>query len=174
MVEDFGDFEPEYIRLTEDKREIYDFRFFNGHGACVMRTFWLRSELDGIGREQWLYIVFLTKKKEGYWLLDNDQRLNDEIMNGFGQCLEPPDVEKVLKKISSLPDYEADKKGGKPLDISMSRIRRDIDRACEAGRQYTIIPRTGDNHVDAAICTTMEAEGYKVARNQNKILISWY
>ncbi|WP_302349164.1 hypothetical protein [uncultured Megasphaera sp.] len=60
------------------------------------------------------------------------------------------------------------------MDISMSRIRRDIDRACEAGRQYTIIPRTGDNHVDAAICTTMEAEGYKVARNQNAILISWY
>lgn len=174
MVEDFGEFEPEYIRLTKDKREIYDFRFFNGHGACVMRTFWLRSELDSIGRERWLYIVFLTKKKEGYWLLDNDQQLNDEIMNGFGQLLKPQDVEKILKRISNLPEYEACKKGGKPLDISMNRIRRDIDRACEEGRQYTIIPRTGDNHVDVAICTTMEEEGYKVARNQNKILISWY
>lgn len=169
MVEDFGEFEPEYIRLTENKREIYDFRFFNGHGACVMRTFF-----DSIGRERWLYIVFLTKKKEGYWLLDNDQQLNDEIMNGFGQLLKPQDVETVLKRISNLTECEACKKGGKPLDISMSRIRRDIDRACEAGRQYTIIPRTGDNHVDSAICTTMEAEGYKVAQNQNKILISWY
>ena len=118
MVEDFGEFEPEYIRLTEDKREIYDFRFFNGHGACVMQTCWLRSELDSIGRERWLYIVFLTKKKEGYWLLDNDQQLNDEIMNGFGQLLKPQDVEKILKRISSLPDYKAYKRGGKPLDIS--------------------------------------------------------
>lgn len=78
------------------------------------------------------------------------------------------------QRIFTISVLGGQKKGGKPLDISMSRIRRDIDRACEAGRQYTIIPRTGDNHVDAAICTTMEAEGYKVARNQNKILISWY
>lgn len=56
----------------------------------------------------------------------------------------------------------------------MSHIRRDIDRACEAGRQYTIIPRTGDDNVDAAICKRMEAEGCKVAQNTNEILISWY
>lgn len=97
--------------------------------------------------------------------------IDPQIMNEFKETIKGNEIPKLLETIKSLPQYD-----GRDfrVDISMSRIRRDIDRACEAGRQYTIIPRTGDNYVDAAICTTMEAEGYKVARNQNKILISWY
>lgn len=45
MVEDFGDFEPEYIRLTEDKREIYDFRFLMGTAPVLCGPFGKEASL---------------------------------------------------------------------------------------------------------------------------------
>lgn len=59
------------------------------------------------------------------------------------------------------------------IDISSDRIRRDIDRAYENGRRYTVIQKTGDDNVDAAVCKMVDEWGCKVAMNDEALLISW-
>ena len=57
--------------------------------------------------------------------------------------------------------------------MSMERIRSVIDRACQDGKNYATIEKSGDSTVDAAVAQSIDGMGYKVAINSQEILISW-
>lgn len=59
------------------------------------------------------------------------------------------------------------------IDMSMERIRSVIDRACQDGKNYATIEKSGDSTVDAAVAQSIDGMGYKVAINSQEILISW-
>lgn len=59
------------------------------------------------------------------------------------------------------------------IDMSMECIRSAIDRACRDGKNYATIEKSGDDAVDAAVAQSIDGMGYKVAINQQEILISW-
>ena len=59
------------------------------------------------------------------------------------------------------------------IDMSMERVRALIDKACQDGKNYATIEKSGDDAVDAAVAQTIDSMGYKVAGNPQEILISW-
>jgi|GEM_PF-838666 len=65
------------------------------------------------------------------------------------------------------------KEGIRLIDMSMNRIRAVIDRACQDGKCYAAIGKSGDDAVDAAVAQVIDGMGYKVAINPQEILISW-
>lgn len=60
------------------------------------------------------------------------------------------------------------------IDMSMERVRAVIDKACQDGKNYATIKKSGDDAVDAAVAQTIDSMGYKVAVNPQEILISWF
>ena len=59
------------------------------------------------------------------------------------------------------------------IDMSMERVRAVIDKACQDGKSYATIEKSGDDVVDAAVAQSIDGMGYKVAINSQEILISW-
>lgn len=59
------------------------------------------------------------------------------------------------------------------IDMSMEKVRAVIDQACQNGKCYATIEKSGDAAVDAAVVQTIDGMGYKVAINPQEILISW-
>ena len=59
------------------------------------------------------------------------------------------------------------------IDMSMTRIRALIDKACHDGKNSATIEKSGDDAVDAAAAQVIDGMGYKVAINPQEILISW-
>lgn len=55
------------------------------------------------------------------------------------------------------------------IDMSMERVRAVIDKACQDGKSYAMIEKSGD-----AVAQTIDSMGYKVAINPQEILISWF
>ena len=66
------------------------------------------------------------------------------------------------------------KEGIRLIDMSMNRIRAVIDKACQDGKSYATIEKSGDAAVDDAVAQTIDSMGYKVAINPQEILISWF
>ncbi len=61
------------------------------------------------------------------------------------------------------------------IDMSMERVRAVIDKACQDGKSYATIEKSGDAAVDDAVAQTIDSiMGYKVAINPQEILISWF
>lgn len=52
-------------------------------------------------------------------------------------------------------------------------MRAVIDQACQNGKCYVTIAKSGDDAVDDAVAQTIDGMGYKVAINPQEILISW-
>ena len=52
-------------------------------------------------------------------------------------------------------------------------MRAVIDQACQNGKCYATIAKSGDDAVDDAVAQTIDSMGYKVAINPQEILISW-
>ncbi len=65
------------------------------------------------------------------------------------------------------------KEGIQVIDMSMEKVRAVIDQACQNGKCYATIKKSGDDAVDAAVAQTIDGMGYKVAINPQEILISW-
>jgi hypothetical protein len=65
------------------------------------------------------------------------------------------------------------KEGIRVIDMSMEKVRAVIDQACQNGKCYATIEKSGDAAVDAAVTQTIDGMGYKVAINPQEILISW-
>ena len=59
------------------------------------------------------------------------------------------------------------------IDMSMEKVRAVIDQACQNGKRYATIAKSGDDAVDDAVAQTIDGMGYKVAINPQEILISW-
>ena len=60
------------------------------------------------------------------------------------------------------------------IDMSMERVRAVIDKACQDGKSYATIEKSGDAAGDDAVAQTIDSMGYKVAINPQEILISWF
>ena len=56
----------------------------------------------------------------------------------------------------------------------MEHVRAVIDKACQDGKSYAAIEKSGDAAVDDAVAQTIDSMGYKVAINPQEILISWF
>ena len=59
------------------------------------------------------------------------------------------------------------------MDISARHIDKLIEKAYRNGKQYVAIDLTGDDNVDRALAHTLDELGYKVAMNDDNILIRW-
>ncbi|MCQ5211162.1 hypothetical protein [Megasphaera massiliensis] len=59
------------------------------------------------------------------------------------------------------------------MDISARHIDKLIEKAYRHGKQYVAIDLTGDDNVDRALAHTLDELGYKVAMNDDNILIRW-
>lgn len=58
-------------------------------------------------------------------------------------------------------------------DISTKHIDEVIERAYLSGKSYVILALTGDNNVDKALTRKLDEDGYKVALNDDNIMVSW-
>lgn len=65
------------------------------------------------------------------------------------------------------------KEGIRVIDMSMEKVRAVIDQACQNGKCYATIEKSGDDAMDDAVAQTIDGMGYKVAINPQEILISW-
>jgi hypothetical protein len=58
-------------------------------------------------------------------------------------------------------------------DISTKHIDEVIERAYLSGKNYVTLALTGDSSVDKALTQKLDEDGYKVALNDNNIMVSW-
>jgi hypothetical protein len=58
-------------------------------------------------------------------------------------------------------------------DISTKHIDEVIERAYLSGKNYVTLALTGDNNVDKALTRKLDEDGYKVALNDDNIMVSW-
>lgn len=59
------------------------------------------------------------------------------------------------------------------MDISTKHIDEVIERAYLSGKNYVTLALTGDSNVDKALTRKLDEDGYKVALNDNNIMVSW-
>lgn len=59
------------------------------------------------------------------------------------------------------------------MDISTKHIDEVIEHAYLSGKNYVILALTGDSNVDKALTRKLDEDGYKVALNDNNIMVSW-
>ena len=48
-----------------------------------------------------------------------------------------------------------------------------IERAYLSGKSYVTLALTGDSNVDKALTRKLDEDGYKVALNDDNIMVSW-
>nr|DAU35685.1 MAG TPA: hypothetical protein [Caudoviricetes sp.] len=65
------------------------------------------------------------------------------------------------------------KKEVRKTDISTKHIDEVIERAYLSGKSYVTLALTGDNNVDKALTRKLDEDGYKVALNDDNIMVSW-
>lgn len=58
-------------------------------------------------------------------------------------------------------------------DISTKHIDEIIERAYLSEKNYVTLALTGDSNVDKALTRKLDEDGYKVALNDDNIMVSW-
>lgn len=107
-------------------------------------------------------------EKEQYPFVDFglDMLLNDDgRVKVIGNAYENPELLE--------PKEGSEKKGVRKTDISTKHIDEVIERAYLSGKSYVTLALTGDNNVDKALTRKLDEDGYKVALNDDNIMVSW-
>lgn len=79
--------------------------------------------------------------------------------------------------LQGMPDVADIRHGSIPKTTvcaeGIPEMRAVIDQACQNGKCYATLAKSGDDAVDDAVAQTIDGMGYKVAINPQEILISW-